>query len=230
MARKKKGGGTALATAPLEELQTEKFYQVQCVGTTPLLMDCFPEEEVEKVLIRGDRPPPIKDMPLNKMAERKLYLDPDGVIALPSQNVFACLRDAGRLVAYEGKGKKLVTTGQDTILPLLMTLLCGEFVPIVDPETGKQASWVHDLKVGRLPQSKVANGVVRPKFENWGFQLKIMVDTNETTVETIQALFRIAGRAMGLGSMRPSCRNTYGQFVITGWEEIEDPRKDLLEN
>jgi hypothetical protein len=76
----------------------EEVYVVKIVGTKPLLMHAPVGLGDKPTRRRGEHLDP-KDE-----AEMCLYKDPQGRIVMPSVNVKACIRDAGR--NYRIKGRK----------------------------------------------------------------------------------------------------------------------------
>lgn len=214
--RRSNGNAGTEPAAPRRLVSNEALIEVVCVGKSPLLMDAMPPEVVEKTLVRKQRDAIDTESPLDVMAAKKLYRDSDGTIGLPTECLFACLRGGGRKVKV---GKGSISTAKTTELPSILTIE-ETFIKLVIPGGGDpETSWKEDLRRGIMQNgaNRVAVGIVRPKFEKWGFTVNVTVDYTgmEGLTEThIQRLFEIAGNRIGLGSYRPSCNGPFGRFRV----------------
>lgn len=219
--------------------ETEQFFSstgkmkrimVECKGITPLLMASMDEETIVNVLILGHRPMKDTETSMRKRAAKSLYLDPkDNWPGIPAQNLFACLREAGRHVIFIGRTK--ISTAESTLLPSFLSLeedflrLTGLTAPRPDDRWGRKQDpcedWVYDVRRGQMDNGTTV-GIVRPKFDNWGFKTTITVDLKEIDENKVKELFRMAGRRVGLCSFRPEKNGMFGQFQVTSWTEMED--------
>lgn len=188
--------------------------QVTCMGRSPLMMDPMDEQTLDD-LIRGVRRQQPKDIPFEKMAEKKIYRDDQGNIAIPANCLFACLKEAGRKVK---NGRGAISTATSTTLPMVLSIE-DLFLPLL----GNQ-EWVVDKRAGKGQQGtkKVAIGIIRPRFDEWGFTVTIMIDDSVITEDTVRDLFRMAGRAIGLCAFRPSTGGQFGCFNLTAWNHLDD--------
>ncbi|MEO5927589.1 MAG: hypothetical protein ABIO72_02705 [Patescibacteria group bacterium] len=213
----KKDEGAARA-----RVSTEAILEFTCVNKSALLMDAMSDEDIENVLIRGQRKPADRDSPLEEMAKRKMYRGENNEIILPSSMLFACLRNAGRKVKV---GKSNISTAKTTELPSILTIE-EEYFILYDPESTKpltEEDMKTDLRRCMMDNAgkKVAVGNIRPRFNSWGFKATISVDYSAMdglTESHIRKLFEIAGNRIGVGSWRPSCNGPMGRFRVEGCE------------
>lgn len=199
-----------------------KRYKVVVEGLTPLMTDSMSEDVIWNQLVLKNRPAPKTDQSREQIASAKLYVDTEGRLVMPSENLFACLREAGRYVILEGKKK--VSTADSTVLPAVITLQELVF-PLMDPDSpDNAATWRPDVRRGQLDSGgkKVAVGLVRPRFEKWSFVCTIEVDTEELDITKARSLFDIAGKRVGLCSFRPQCNGPFGRFAVKEWVEVAD--------
>ena len=209
---------TKKESATRARISTEAAFEITCVNKSALLMDAMSDEEIENALIRGVRKPADRDSPLEDMAKRKMYRGPNDEIVLPSQMLFACLRNAGRKVKV---GKSNISTAKTTELPSILTIEQEYFV-LIDPETKKsltEADMKTDLRRCMMDAGgkKTAVGNIRPRFNSWGFTVNISVDYSAMdglTEAHIRKLFEIAGNRIGVGSWRPACNGPMGRFRV----------------
>jgi hypothetical protein len=93
---------------------------------------------------------------------------------------------------------------------------------VFGPELDNESPWRVDVKRG-VGNTGIANAIVRPCFEEWGFKVTIEVDYTSLdglTTEHIQQLFERAGKRVGLLSYRPACKGPYGRFRVTSFKEV----------
>jgi hypothetical protein len=163
----------------------------------------------------GPESPSPRDQDPREEAEKKLHLK-DGEPGIPYEMLFACLVEAGRRVKYDTRSN--VTTGRGTMLTSFLSIE-DDFFPFEgDPE------WEVDIRMGKVTKrgEEVPMPVIRPKFKEWSFEVKALVDEKLVSLETVTQLFERAGR-VGVGSFRPSLKKPgpFGQFQVAEWE-IED--------
>lgn len=183
--------------------------RVTCEGTRPLLMEPMSDETLEH-LLKGTRPSGKRDIEPQKVAEGKLYRDPEtGKLAIPADNFWACLVQAGTLVSY--KGKRNISNAEESLLPGVMNVK-EDYLAFTDGD-----GYVVDKRRGRLDNG-TAVCIVRPKFNRWGFSATLEIEDDQIGVEKIKELVETAGRFKGLGGFRKKGR--FGRFRITNWEVI----------
>lgn len=200
--------------------QTRPMYLVEVTlkGLSPLMTDCMKEQVIWEQLVLGIRPAKQTDLTQEQIAEKKLYTDDAGAIGIPSTNLFACLREAGRYVKVDAK--KSVSTASSTVLPAVLSIN-EMFMPLTDG-SGNPAQWKPDVRRGMLDNAgkKVAVGLVRPMFKEWQIKCTLEVDSEELELEKVRKLLQIAGSKIGLCSFRPECNGQFGRFEMVGWEAV----------
>ncbi len=191
-----------------------KQIRLECEGVTPLLMKPIPAPVLDAIR-RGVQVQVKKDWTIEDEARSLVYRGSNNAIILPRPNIYACLVDSGTKIKY--KGRSNISTKESTVFPMLCTIVDeylvlgvfeGEnFTPLTESD------WVPDLRPGRNDKGQIVP-IVRPKFPRWGFKLVLNIDTDEIDVSKVKELVRVAGRAYGLGSFRPSRKGDFGQFRI----------------
>lgn len=183
---------------------------VTITGTTPLMLDRFHNGLLEgtstKSTNRGAEPTP------REQAVLRLYLynDDEKKPYLPANNLLRCIIDAGRFIKI---GKKQLSTRDETIVTSFMSLVGTDF-PIKSRE-----GWRVDARgvVNQVTKARVM--AYRPIFDDWEISFTVDLDEAEGRAATVRELIDRAGRAIGLGVMRPSRKGAYGQFKVTRWVE-----------
>lgn len=202
--------------------------QITCVSRFPLMMDQM-SEAVLTSLRTGVRQVIKKDRAVEDIAKDKIYRNDDGKIGIPVTMLYAALASAGQKVAYQGRTN--ISTAEKTLLFGLLEIQ-EEFMPFPIPEGKDEPVWKVDQRRGRLADG-TAVCLVRPKFMEWGFSCTVDFDDKEIQEGTVRKLFEIAGRFMGLGSFRPSCKGPFGRFLVesivdktpSAWLETKDEAK-----
>lgn len=210
----------------------EMTIEVTIGARSPLLMQAMPMWVIIESLIHKKTSPSKPDEPLEDKAERCLYLEnrdaEESPIVIPTRNVFACLREAGRFVKYEGK--RMISSAGSTMLPSFYTAQ-DERVPLLvkgepaihrrrDMKNPKGRSWELDVDWGR-GQTGSAVGIIRPKFRDWSFKMRFDLMLEPPITEaTMRRLFDIAGNRIGLCAYRPEKNGTFGRFRVTDWKTI----------
>ena len=192
-----------------------RAYIVTCIGLSPLLMDPMSDETLLG-LITGKSVPIQKDRKFIDVAAEKIYRDPaDGkTIGIPGDNLFACLVEGGKQVQFKKQQK--VSNSDESLLPGLIDVV-EQFLPLSNTD------WIVDKRRGVLEATGGAVGIIRPKFDVWGFSCTIVVYEDFVNIEKIREVFDMAGRFKGLGGFRKKGR--FGRFKVVKWEEIAVPQK-----
>lgn len=177
-------------------------------GISPLLMNPMSDGVLESIRTKTS-PPKRTDWSREEEAETKLYRDNDGAIGLPSLNLFASLTEAGRRVKT-GSPPKQISTADSTILPSFLSIE-EFFLPFKgDP------SWVADMRRGTNEKGQ-AVPIVRPRFNNWEFDVTFEIDETEVNEDTVRKLVDISGKKIGLCDFRPNKRGPFGRFRVAAW-------------
>lgn len=180
-------------------------------GLTPLMMDRFHnallEGKTAGTTNKGQEPPPLEQ------ARARLYLDDKGKPFLPSVYLLNAIIAAGRFIKI---GKRQLSTRDETIVTSFLSLV-GVHYPIIS-ETG----WRVDARgiVNQVSKARVM--AYRPIFDQWEVRFTLDLDVNEGKPQTCRELVDRAGRAIGIGVMRPARKGPYGQFRVIKWIEREE--------
>jgi len=167
-------------------------YLVKIVGTKPLLMHAPTGLGDKPRLRRGEHLDPKVE------AESYLYKDPEGNIAIPSVNIKACIREAGRNYKVSGRRTTfaaLIRAGID-IKPF-------PYVPLI------HNGWQVDIRPVVVQRSRILRA--RPRFDTWALEFEII--NNDPTIihaDTLRRIIEDAGKYYGLGDFRPE----YGLFQL----------------
>ncbi|MBI2624503.1 hypothetical protein HYW67_03330 [Candidatus Parcubacteria bacterium] len=167
-------------------------------------------EEVLDSIGTGVKLPVRKDRPVKEIAAGKLYLNAEGQLGIPGDNLFACLREGGVFIPFRDKRK--VSSGKLTFLPALVTLE-QEFFPI-----NHGSGWVVDKRKGDNLDGTACR-IVRPKFNQWEIEVVIRIEEDLLSEKSAKQLFVEAGRCFGLCSFRT--KGNFGRFRIKTWEVLE---------
>lgn len=189
---------------------------ITLTGVKPLLMNAISQETLWGI-VTGTKPPKTAaKVSVEEQAEAKVHRLGDGRPHIPLQNLWGCLVKAGCFVRLDGK--RQVSTKEATTLSGLIQLMDGH-LPLYQPGRNEPATYVPDMRAGCNVKTNDMVAVVRPRFDAWELRLQVAVDQQWFTVEGTRMLFDIAGKRVGLGSLRPEKRGFMGTFVVTRWEE-----------
>jgi len=173
-----------------------EIYSVRIVGTKPLLMHAPTGLGDKPKLRRGEHLDPKTE------AENYLYKDEEGNIVIPSVNVKACIRDAGRNYKVSGRRTtfaSMIKAGLD-IRPF-------PYVPLI------HNGWEVDIRRVRVQRASILRA--RPRFNEWALEFEI-INHDPTIIhkETLQKILIDAGKYYGLGDFRPE----FGLFKLEKFE------------
>lgn len=201
--------------------------QFTLTGTMPMLLHSD-DVEAADALKQWRRAPENKNLSVpgddrSPAWTWQTYLYSDGQsVAIPSQNLMVCLRQAGtQMILKKQKTFKEVTQSGLLIRDEFLTLMvAGNRVAIAkieelrDKTFQQQADAVRALGFRLFLKRAVVNKAkhvrVRPRFDDWKIVGEIDVTAAEITKESLETLFSIAGR-VGLCDWRPGCK-TPGPF------------------
>ena len=186
--------------------------EVTIQGHTPLICNKFTDAAALKatagnsMVAIGDRGTP------KEQAKEKLYVsEKDGKIIVPQPNLFRCLIDAGQFFKC---GKSKVTTQKTSMIPACIEIE-GVEIPIQHKDP-----WEVDTRAVRNPATGGRFLCHRPCFHDWKLSFTMSVDTDMIHPKLVRDIVDAAGKRIGLGDFRPSCKGPFGKFVVVGWKEI----------
>jgi hypothetical protein len=187
-----------------------KRVNVTITGTTPLLCNRFTDAAQmaatsgTRLSLSGDKGTP------KEQAEAKLYPGHDGKPMIPTPNLFRCLIDAG---TFFKAGKSKVTTQKSSLIPA-----CVEIEGLELPIKHKDP-WEVDQRPVRNPATGGRFLCYRPCFHDWTVTFILGYDPDMMPVKLLREIVDAAGKRIGLGDFRPSCKGPFGKFVVTNWKE-----------
>jgi len=216
----------------------ERVYKVTLTGNTAIL---FHHDNIEACDELTDWRKDHKNKNQSKAGDDRspgwtwqTYLYDDGEnVAMPSDNVMACVRkaSAGVVLKKQTTFKQLSQSGMCFDTEYLefrygmpkqnwRTLSSDELNGIRNLSFAEQAEAAKRLgfrlfvKRARVGQSKHIR--VRPRFDRWQVVGNLTVRAEEITADVLQKIFDIAG-SVGLGDWRPGCSTPgpYGTFTAT---------------
>jgi hypothetical protein len=79
--------------------------------------------------------------------------------------------------------------------------------------------WQVDTRAVRIPSTGGRILCHRPSFNDWRISFTVSVDTSMMTVKLLREIIDAAGKRIGLGDFRPSCKGPFGKFVVVAWKE-----------
>jgi len=178
-------------------MKVEK-YLVEIKGVKPLLMHAPVDLGDNPRRRRGEHLAPEEE------AKQYLYTDPEGNIVIPSINIKAMLRDAGRNYKISGRRAtygSMIRAGID-IEPY-------PYVPL------KYSKWEVDVRPVVVQSSRILRA--RPRFDEWGLEFVIInKDPNVLLRDTMRKVVEDAGKWIGLGDFRPE----FGLFEVVRFEVL----------
>jgi hypothetical protein len=175
-------------------------YYVKIIGTKPLLMHAPTGLGDKPRLRRGEHLEP------NVEAESYLYKDPEGKIVIPSVNVKACIREAGR--NYRISGRK---TTFASMVKAGIEIKPFPYIPLI------HNGWQVDIRPVVVQRNRILRA--RPRFDSWGLEFQIV--NNDPTIihmDTLKRILEDAGKYYGLGDFRPE----YGTFRVEEFKLVKN--------
>jgi len=181
-------------------------------GMSPLLMNRFQLPEIEDKEKSGGK---VNAHPRNETprdtATKCLYLDEGGTIVMPGVNLFASIMQAG---IYFKDGKRQWSTGSGSHLPGV----CGIeeiHVPII------HKNWEVDSRPVKIPSTGGRIVRYRPRFDQWKLKYHLYFDKDLIDMNVLRNIVDAAGKRVGLGDFRPSCKGVFGKSVVTSWKRLK---------
>jgi hypothetical protein len=171
-------------------------YTVKIAGTKPLLMHAPTSLGDRPKLRRGEHLDPKAE------AENYIYKDPQRNICIPSVNIKACIREAGR--NYRVSGRR---TTFAAMIRASLDIQPYPYVPLI------HNGWQVDIRPVVVQRSRILRA--RPKFDEWALEFQIV--NNDPTIihhDTLKKILEDAGKYYGLGDFRPE----FGLFKVERFE------------
>jgi hypothetical protein len=185
-----------------------EVYDVRIVGVRPLLMH-KPSLTDSRLKRRSVIPSPEEE------ARNALYTDGD-IIVIPSLNVKAMLRNAGR--NYKIPQRK-ATYG--AYIRAGIDIEPSPYIPLLNPKTNQpyrvsDKLWKIDVRTVVVQGSRILRA--RPRFDEWALEFKIINTDPEILKSTIiKQILVDAGKYYCLGDFRPE----FGRFKVERFEIVK---------
>ena len=178
---------------------TEKIYEVQIKGVSPLLQNKFkggePDTSTKKKTATTKE----------NNVEDSLYSHPNGETYHPSEAIRQALIEAGK--AFK-KGKSNLSK---TFASFAM--VNPEAIPLKE-------KWVVDRRAVVIPSTKGRVMRNRAKFEEWTLKFDVTIlDSDEINEKTLHDALDYAGHYIGIGDYRPQKKGMYGRFIVSSIKE-----------
>lgn len=175
-----------------------EVYTVKIVGIKPLLIHAPTGLGDKPKLRRGEHLDPKIE------AESYLYKDSEGKICIPSVNVKACIRDAGRNYKISGR--------RTTFASMIRAGLDINPFPHIQLQHN---GWAVDVRPVVIQRSRILRA--RPRFDEWALDFQI-INKDPTIIhqDTLKKVIIDAGNYYGLGDFRPE----FGLFKVDKFERV----------
>jgi len=199
-----------MATKEVTQVQIPeiKFSQmvVKIKGKTPLLMNKWTETSIDELEKKQTKEATNKKgarEPKKEFKEHQHYIQNNGKVinGFPSAGIKKALVSAGGRFADEKMTK----------LRGAFSIPC-ELVEIKGSKPVMQTDAVNIRGIGSL--------AYRPRFDNWTLEVPVIFNESIISAGQILNLFQLAGFSVGLGSWRPECKGSYGQYEVL-YDETE---------
>lgn len=201
-----------------------KLISVLVRGISPMLMNPATEEVLAQLPGAGagyKQGKSMKDRTREEIAESRVIRNKipnkEGKheVGIPAEYLYACIVEAGRLVAYDGKKK--VSTADTTLVFSFLSIKESFF-----PFEGHDGNYEIDVRRGVNKTTKGAQAIVRPRFNEWQFRVTVEIDESDANLTASKAreIFNKAGKMIGLADFRPTCRGPFGRFEVAAWDEL----------
>jgi hypothetical protein len=180
--------------------------------------------------LRSKKRLPVKtDWTIQEEAGTKLYRSENGKMGVPMQNIIGALILAGQHITY--KGKKTISTAKSTIIFDFLEFRT-DFCEFIGLDEKGNIPWSPFLQGGVMHQgaSETAVCITRPRIPQWSLTIPVVFDCDrEINEKTVDALFDIAGRKIGLCDWRPVKKGRFGRFVTETVEvlPIEEEKQEV---
>lgn len=197
-----------------------KVYNIEILGTTPLMHHRMTEEDLFKLLGNKDTKKKVKgEKTPRQIAEEHAYKDDDGTYFIPMDYIsgaFANVASDYKQTNSARKSYKSIAQGifrpTSTKAPLL-----GKKEEILD-------SFEVDVRKATNHQ-KGAVAVCRPRFDEWKVKFQVAIDDTIISPEMALTILQDAGKRAGIGSFRVCKGGYFGQFVVTHFKEALEERE-----
>ena len=187
-------------------------FKVQITGKSPYMqhrMDDQKLEEWEKSRRKIIERDGIGDDDY-KTALFHAHLDENGEPYIPADHIRGSLIEGGKMhsakIGNRSRSMTNVVAGQ--------FLLEEDRLPIIG------SKMIVDKRSAVNNNNKARIIVKRPKWATWKTEFTLNVDNDDVTKEMIEQIITSAGKFIGIGSYRPTCKGTFGRFELTKFKKV----------
>ena len=178
---------------------TEKIYQVEIKGVTPLLQNRFEGGEPDTSTKKKT------ETTKENNVENTLYRLPTGEIYQPAESIRQAMIESGK--AFK-KGKSNLSK---TFASFAM--VNPEAIPLKE-------KWTTDRRAVVIPSTKGRVMRNRGRFDKWALQFEVQIlDADEITEKVLHDVLDYAGHYVGIGDYRPQKKGMYGRFIVASIKE-----------
>ncbi len=168
-------------------------------GTSPLLMDKFPDEAKKQITEKqmGQSQTKKKNRDIEKEMQEAVHKTKDGTVGFPAIGFKAGLIESTSFIGDKFFSKKLL-----------------KGIQIVNSVDGLVA--IESKKQDILEHSIQSNTKYTPQFHDWTCVLQIQFDQNNISKEDLANLINYAGFYYGVGIWSPRCKSggAYGMYKL----------------
>ncbi len=181
-----------------------------------MTMDRIDEDQFVSCFGPGNCFSPRKQEAIEVIAAKKIYRDADGFPAIPTTCYLVALRGAGSSVPVGDK--KISTAVRTNLFSIVKSIDVNgvndpEMIRLILPEgtnplselpseggekqNDPKSPWRMDVRQGRNKNVSGVAAYIRPRFNTWGFKLRMNIDLTSMdglTIEHVYKLVRIASR------------------------------------
>lgn len=193
-----------------------KTVNIKIKGVTPMLQHRMTEDELFGLLgAKTKRKTDKEDQTPREIAEKYAYKSEDGSFYIPSEYITGALT----YVASEYKQKNSTRKSLKQIIKGVVSPVMHKADLFEDEAmTKKINSFEVDVRKATNHQ-KGAVAVCRPRFDKWFTELKLEVDTDLVSTETLKDMLEDAGKRSGIGSFRVAKGGMFGKFQVIEFKE-----------
>lgn len=186
-----------------------RLIDVEIRGITPLLIHRFGEQAEANAPTRAivtDTSDPRSE------ALKAAYVASDGTYYFSAFAIPNAMASAGANHKMKGSRKTLrfVVPAAVRMTTDTVTILNG---------SGPAQSFEVDARPVTIPATKGRVMRYRPRFNEWGAQFVLQINTDHLSVASAHQLLSEAGVSYGIGDFRPEKRGPFGTFRVTAFTE-----------
>lgn len=182
-------------------------------GLTPLLLHRWAEAQETEEGIRAIH---IERRDPRQEAEKVCYRRADDAIYFPGAAIARMLREAGGSHKQRGSRKSL-----KFVIPAAVIVLEDQLM-LKDTNGDLIKGFEVDSRPVTIPATKGRIMRHRPRFNTWGAEISLEIDSQMIEPETVHQLLTEGGKRIGIGDFRPERGGPFGRFAVVQWAEMSE--------